>query len=58
MNKKRTVAKYTLAAAVTGLYSGAVYKAYTNLDPKPVAPRQVAIVAGVLAGVTLICAAL
>lgn len=58
MSKKRTVAKYSLAAAVTGLYSGAVWKAYTVQNPKPVSPGQVAIVAGALAGATLICAAL
>jgi hypothetical protein len=59
MGKTRAVTKYVLLSGVTALYSAAAYRVLTEPEPKkPVAPRRVATAAGVLAGLTWICAIL
>lgn len=57
MSRTRSAAKYTAAGAVTVLYGSAIYVALSGkVDPKPVAPTKVALVAAGMAALTWIAA--
>ncbi len=58
MSKKRSTAKYGLAAVVTGLYGYAAYRAFAEPDMPKSPPERMVIAAGIMSGLTWLCAAL
>lgn len=58
MSKSRSIGKYAIASAVTGLYAGAIYKAYKEPDLPRQSPERIAIAALILTGSMWVVAAL